>query len=384
MVAVVLTWAIIAGVAGTAIGFTLARSIAASRTAQTNAQVNIPTASPTPIASEAPITPVQPGSTSGSLNLAAIAAKLDPAIVDIDTVINGGQAAGTGMIVTSTGEILTNNHVVNGSTSINITIAGHTGTYTAHVIGVAPNDDVALLQIDGGITGLPTVQLADSSKAIVGDEVGAFGNALGQGGTPSATKGHIVALDQTITASTGGGHTENLQGLIQSDAEIAPGDSGGALVNSAGQVIGMITAGEAQGFRSSSTTIAYSIPTNAALAIVNKIRAGQASTGVIIGPVGYLGVQIRDLTPGIAAQLGLNQTSGALVAGVQAGSPAEAAGVTQYSVITAIEGTAITSSATLGDMLHQFKPGAKVKVDWIDSSGKAHSASMTLATGPNI
>jgi S1-C subfamily serine protease len=391
MVAIVLTWAIIAGVAGTAIGFTLARSINNGRLAQviTQTSPSTGTTNPSPLPSQAPITPVQPSAnpTTGLLNLDALAAKVDPAIVNIDTLIqtaNGsGAAAGTGLIVTSDGQILTNNHVVNGSTSINVTIAGHSGTYNAHVIGVAPNADVALLQVEG-ITGLPTVELADSSSVQVGDKVAAFGNALGKGGTPSATQGQVTALAQDITASTGGGRSEHLTNLIQSDAPIAPGDSGGALVNSAGQVIGMITAGEAQGFQSSSTNVAYSIPTNDALAAVNKIRAGQASDDIIIGPVGYLGVSIRDLTPELANQLGLNVTSGALVSGVQAGSPAEAAGITRLSVITSVEGTTVTSTDALGTALHKFKPGAKVKIGWTDQGGTSHTATATLTTGPNI
>jgi S1-C subfamily serine protease len=378
IVAMVVTWAIIAGVAGTAIGWTLARSINASRIAQTQTS---PVASPLP--SEAPITPVSPGSnsSSGTLNIDAITAKVSPAIVDISTVINGGSAAGTGMIVTSSGEVLTNNHVVNGSTSITVTIKGHSGHYTAHVIGVAPNSDVALIQIEG-ISGLPTVTLADASRVQVGDRVVAIGNALGQGDT--ATQGQVVALEQDITASTGGGRSEDLHGLIQSDAPISPGDSGGALVNSSAQVIGMITAGEAQGFRSSTTTVAYSIPTNDALDVVNKIRAGQSSAEIIIGPVGYLGVQIRDLNPQTAAQLGLTMTSGALVWGVQSGSPAADAGIARYSVITSVEGKTVTSADSLGEVLHQYKPGAKVKVGWIDQEGKSHTATVTLTTGPNI
>src|SRR5258708_1868526 len=158
------------------------------------------------------------------------------------------EAAGTGLILDSTGDVLTNNHVVAGSISIKVTIQGRTDSYTADVIGVDPKDDIAVIHIEN-VTGLPTVQLADSSKLHVGETVYAMGNALGQGGTPRVTAGGITALDQTITASEGGSNTETLSGMIQEDAQISPGDSGGALVNTAGQVVGISTAGEATRLR---------------------------------------------------------------------------------------------------------------------------------------
>ena len=369
---------------GIGIGLTVSRYLHTSHPAQT---ATLPRTSE-PSSSTAPIAAVTPSANlNGTINAAAIAAKVDPAIVDINTVVQGssgsGAAAGTGMIITSSGEVLTNNHVVDQSISISVTIAGHTGTYPAHVIGVSPTSDVALIQIEG-VSGLPTVTLADASSVKVGDPVVALGNALGQGGTPAVTQGQVTAVDQTITASEGNGRSETLSGMIQSDATISPGDSGGALLNSAGQVIGMITAGEAQGFRTTSSTIGYAITTNSALAVVNQIRSGQASATVIIGPVGYLGVSIRDLTPQLAAQLGLNTTSGALVWTVLAGSPAEQAGIARLSVITAVGGTAVSSSTTLGNAVHAYKPGASVAVTWVDQGGASHTKTLTLTTGPNI
>src|SRR6266851_5343512 len=226
---------ILAAGGGIGIGFTMSQYLRSTHATQNAA---LPKTSE-PSTSTAPISPVNPSpNQKGTLNAQAIAAKVDPAIVDINTVIQttsrNGAAAGTGMIITSSGEVLTNNHVVDGSTSISVTIAGHPGTYTAHVIGVSPTADVALIQIEG-VSGLPTVTFADSSSVKVGDPVVALGNALGQGGT------------------------------------------GGALVNSAGQVIGMITAGEAQGFRTTVSPIGYAVNTNSALSVVNEIRAGQAS-----------------------------------------------------------------------------------------------------------
>jgi S1-C subfamily serine protease len=375
---------ILAGAFGVGIGLTMARYLHSS------SQTPVASApqSSEPSSSTAPISAVTPSTNhNGTINAQAIAAKVDPALVDINTVVqtatSTGAASGTGMIITSSGEVLTNNHVVDQSISISVTIAGHAGSYKAHVIGVSPTADVALIQIEG-VSGLPTVTFADSSSVKVGDPVVALGNALGQGGTPALTQGQITAVDQTITASEGSGRSETLNGMIQSDAGISPGDSGGALVNSAGQVIGMITAGEAQGFRTTVSPIGYAVNTNSALTVVNEIRAGQASADVIIGPVGYIGVQIRDLNQQLAAQYGLNITSGPLVWAVQAGSPAEQAGMTRLSVITKIGSTSVDSSASLGNALHAYKPGANVAVTWIDQNGASHTKMLTLTTGPNV
>jgi S1-C subfamily serine protease len=340
------------------------------------------------LSSTAPIAAVsQPASalSGGSVQASTIAARVDPAVVDINTVFQSasgsGTAAGTGIILTSTGEVLTNNHVVEGATSITVQIAGRAGTYTASVVGVDPTADVAVIQING-VSGLPTATLADSSTLRAGETVVAIGNAGGAEGTPSVSEGAIVALDQSITA-TGGTTPEQLTGMIQSNASIAPGDSGGPLVNSAGQVVGMITAGQSMG-RNGATQVGFAIPTNNALAVVNQIRAGQASSQVILGQVGYLGVSVTDLTPAIAAQLGLNITTGALVVGVVTGSPADQAGMAQYGVITDVAGTAISSTADLGNVLHSYKPGDQVQVTWTDQAAASHTATITLTTGPAI
>jgi len=300
----------------------------------------------------------------------------------IETANGSGTAAGTGIILTSSGEVLTNNHVVSGSTSITVTIQGRSGTYAADVLGVDPTRDVALIQLEG-VSGLPTATLADSSTLQVGEPVVAFGNALGQGGAPSVSSGAVVALDQSLTASDGNS-SEQLTGMIQMNARIAPGDSGGPIVNSASQVVGMITAGQSTGRVSTGTTVGFAIPTNTALAVVNQIRSGQPSSEVILGQVGYIGVQVSDLTPTVAAQLGLSLTSGALVTGVVAGSPAQSAGIGRYAVITSAGGMTIDSSATLGTALHSHKPGDQVVVNWVDSAGSSHSASITLGAGPAI
>jgi len=335
---------------------------------------------------QGPIQTVNPAQGGGSANAATAAAKVSPAVVDVNTTIQTAsadvQAAGSGLILDSTGDVLTNNHVVDGSIRIRVTIQGRSGTYPATVVGVDPSDDLAVIHVDN-VSGLPTVKLANSSSLKVGDSVVAIGNALGLGGTPRVTEGFITALDQTITASENGSNSETLNGMIQSDAEISPGDSGGALVNAAGQVVGIITAGEATSFRTTTSSVAYAIPSNTAVRVANQILAGQAGGGVLIGPVGHLGVGVETLDPDTAAQLGLGVTSGALVRTVQAGSPAASAGITPNSVITAINSTAIDSAAALGNALQQFKPGDQVKVTWVTQS-TTRTATVTLINGPAV
>jgi S1-C subfamily serine protease len=348
--------AVVAAAAGVGIGWSLARIVTKQPVAQSTGQPLTPITQATPGASPA----------TGSNSAEKIAARVRPAIVDINTTLGNGQAAGTGMLISSTGEILTNNHVVTGSTSITVTVQGSSTDYTAHVIGVNVSQDVAVIQIDQSVSGLPTVKFADSSSVQVGDPVVALGNALGRGGAP-ATSGSVTAVDQTITASEGRADAETLSGLIQSDARIYEGDSGGALVNASGQVIGMITAGETQGFRSAASDVGYAISANTAIGVVNRIVAHDQSADLTYGQVGYLGVSVQDSASG-----------GALVVGVQSGSPAASAGITAGSVITAIDGTAVSSSDTLRNAIKSHRPGDSVAIRWTASGGAAHTATVTL------
>ena len=356
--------AVVAAAAGAGIGWTLARAVNGHQVAQSTAQP------------ETPIQQVTPGTGGSSSNAtsASIAAKVSPAIVDINTMV---AAAGTGMIVSSTGEILTNNHVVSGSTSITVTVQGRSQQYSAHLVGVDISEDIAVIQIDGNVSGLPTVTFANSSSLKVGDAVVALGNALGRGGAPHATSGQITGLDQTITASSGPSGSETLDGMIESDAVIYEGDSGGPLVNSSGQVVGMITAGQAQGFRSSASDVGYAIQSNTAVGVVNRIRAHEQASDLTYGQVGFLGVSVQTLDSTSARQLGLNVSSGALVSSVQSGSPAASAGIGRYSVITNVGGTSVTSSETLGTAIRAHQPGERVSVTWVDSSG-THTGTVTI------
>jgi S1-C subfamily serine protease len=348
--------AIVAAAAGAGIGFTLARSINSHQVGQATNQP------------ESPITQVTPGTgSSNGASAETAAARVIPAIVDINTTLGNGQAAGTGMLISPTGEILTNNHVVSGSTSITVNVQGRSQDYTAHVVGVDVSQDIAVIQIDQSVSGLPTVTFANSSSVQVGDTVFAIGNALGRGGTPPATSGHVTALDQTITASEGRQSSETLDGMIQSDALIYQGDSGGALVNTAGQVIGMITAGEAQGFRSAASDVGYAISSNTAVGVANRIRAHQQASDLTYGQVGYLGVSIQE-----------SATGAALVVGVQDGSPAASVGISVGSTINSVGGTTIDSADSLGTAIKSHRPGDRVSVTWTASNGARHDATVTL------
>jgi len=320
-----------------------------------------------------------------------IAAKVEPGIVDVNTVLGAGESvgqpigrgAGTGMILTASGEILTNNHVIQGATKIDISVPGHSGTFTATVLGADYVADVALLQIQG-ISRLSTVTLGDSTSVSTGQEVIAIGNALGKGGPPSVTEGTISDIGRSIAVSDDRGGTEHLTDMIQTSAPIQPGDSGGALVDSSGDVIGMITAGgQRVGIGVAPSSVGFAIPTSDALDIVNDIRAGNSSATLIIGQAGFLGVVVRPVDSATATRLGLSGTSGALVVGAIEGTPATKAGIKQGAVITAIDETAITSPETLGPALWAHRPGGQIRVTWVDQDG-THRVTVSLIAGPAV
>lgn len=313
-----------------------------------------------------------------TISAGSVSAKVDPALVDVNTTLSyqNAQAAGTGIVLTSTGEILTNNHVVQGATSISVTDIGNGRTYSASVVGYDVTADVAVLQLKGA-SGLTTAKIGNSSNVSVGDAVAALGNAGGVGGTPSYSAGSITALNQAITAADqGAGTSEQLAGLIQTNAQLAAGDSGGALVNSSGQVIGMNTAGSnGVNFQSTSGT-GFAIPINAAMSIANQIKSGHGSTSVHIGQTGFLGIEVASST------FSPSGSSGAVIAGVLNGSPAQTAGITAGDVITSVAGNTVTSSNDLTIALQQYHPGDKVSIGWTDQAGTPHTATVQLATGP--
>jgi S1-C subfamily serine protease len=335
---------------------------------------------------------------------ATIAKKVDPGLVDINTVLGyeTEEAAGTGMVLTPTGKVLTNNHVIEESTSISVTDLGNGRTYSATVLGYSRTNDVALIQLKGA-SGLQTVSLGNSSTVKVGEGVVGIGNAGGVGGTPSVAGGSVTALGQAITASDQGSlgtTTEHLTGLIQSDCDIQPGDSGGPLVDSSGKVVGMDTAAsEAQGYSiSAATGQGYSIPINNALSVVHEIEAGKTSTAVHIGGTAFLGVYVEPTsgstrssgsgfglstptaTPATTSQS--SASGGALVAGVIPGTPAKSSGIARGDVITSIGGHTVSSVNDVTKIVLGYHPNQSVKVTWTTTSGATQSATITLASGP--
>ena len=324
------------------------------------------------------------GVTSGSkvLTTSQIATQTDPGLGDINTTLGYQQAkaAGTGMVLTSSGEVLTNNHVINGATSITARDIGNGRTYQAKVVGYDHSHDVAVLQLQGA-SGLQTVTLGDSGSASSGQKVVALGNALGKGGTPAVATGHIASLGASITASDeGAGTSEQLTGLIHHNAGIQPGDSGGPLVNTAGQIIGINTAASQGTHFQGQQTQAFAIPINQATSIADQIEAGTSSATVHIGPTGLLGVQI--LSADSAAANGIQAGSGAVVAGVVSGTPAGGAGLTQGDVIVSVDGQSVSSPEQLQSALGQHHPGDSVTIGWQDQTGQTQSASVVLANGP--
>jgi S1-C subfamily serine protease len=335
---------------------------------------------------------------SGSLNATALAGKVDPGVVDIDSTLqyNQDNAEGTGMVISSSGLVLTNNHVIDEATSISVTEVTTGKSYPAKVVGFDSTDDVAVLQMEapggGTVSGLKTVNLGNSSKVQLGDAVLAIGNAQGKGGLPSTAEGIINATNRNITASDSGtGSTENLTNMLQTNAPIQEGDSGGPLVNSSAQVVGMDTAANSSGgFEGQSATTGFAIPINHAISLARQIISGNASATVHIGEAGFIGIGTCASNPG-------NGTGGASGAGTGSGSaapsvkgayvcqvyqstPAFSAGLQNGDVITAVNGTSITSANALSTYLFSKHPGDKLTITYTDQSGASHTTSLTLAS----
>jgi S1-C subfamily serine protease len=324
---------------------------------------------------------------SGPSDAASIAARVDPGLVDVNTTVDYGaaQAAGTGMVLTPGGEVLTNNHVIEGATTISVTDVGSGKTYSATVVGYSVTKDVAVLQLTGA-SGLQTVTAAGSA-ASSGEQVVGIGNAGGTGGTPSYAGGTVTATGQSITASDDLTDTsEHLTDMIKTNADIESGDSGGPLVNASGQVIGMDTAGsDTFQFASQSGGTGFAIPIGTATSIAAQITAGHASAAVHVGPTGFLGVEIEQASNGgFGSGYGSSApASGAQISGVVSGSPAAGSGLSAGDVITAVAGHAVSSQGTLQTvMVNDTRPGERVSVQYTGTSGQQQTASVVLASGP--
>ena len=326
------------------------------------------------------------------------------------------------MVISADGEILTNNHVISGSTKLRATIVGTNRTYTATVVGYDATNDVAVIKLQNA-SGLKTIPLGDSDSVKMGNPVVAMGNADGQGGARPVV-GTITGVNQTITASDEGSATgkETLHGMLQTDARIVPGDSGGPLVNAQGQVIGMDTAA-ATGTFGGQSNVGFAIPINRALGIAHQIESGKATGNIKIGLTGFLGVLVPGQNAAGAANphrqralqlqqnngqggfgnfggqqnlqgcLANNQNmgipskiapvdSGTLVDGVLCRTGAAEAGLASGDVIISVDGHAVTSPSELTSLTEQSHPGQKVSVTWVSPSGQKHTGTVVLGAHP--
>ena len=367
------------------------------------------------------------GAPGPSTGVPGVVSKVEPGLVIINTTLqyNNERAAGTGMVITSGGLVLTNNHVIEDSTGITVTVVSTGHNYQAKVVGYDVTGDIALIQMEGA-SGLHTIPIGNSATLKTGQPVIAMGNAEGQNMIVPAT-GTITGLNQTITASDQGGSvtSETLHGMIETNAAIVSGDSGGPLANTAGKVIGMDTAGNDVRFQAQSAA-GFAIPINTALAIAQEIHAGQASSTITVGYPPFMGIYIA---PGSAsspqgqaeqqaqgngfgnggfgggfgggfsnggsgcynndANLTVPSTiapvsSGTLILGVICGGPAAGAGISAGSVITAVNGQAIGSPDDLTSVVSKYHPGNTISVTWVNPSGQRTTSSIQLTSGPPL
>jgi S1-C subfamily serine protease len=416
--------------AGAATGVTLGLDRPAAPAGASAAALPGSGAVPSPAASAA-ASPAAGGGTGNAEQ--QVVNKVEPGLVVVNTTMqyNGEAGAGTGMVINPDGLVLTNNHVIEGSTKITATVAATGKTYPATVIGYDKTADIALIQLQGA-AGLRTVPVGNSATVKDGEQVVALGNAEGQG-TLIPAAGQITGTGTSITAADQGGTaaTETLHGMIATSAGIVPGDSGGPLSTAAGQVIGMDTAGDSvspaqPAAGQQQTATGFAIPIDTALAVARQIAAGHASSTVSVGYPPFIGI----FTPGGSQSSPLAQaqaqeqqngfgdgfggfggfngfgppaavpacytsntdltvpsaiapvSTGALVDGTVCGSPAATAGLAGGSVITAVNGTPVTSPDSLTAILARFRPGTTISVTWTSPLGKQATSSLHLTAGP--
>jgi S1-C subfamily serine protease len=275
------------------------------------------------------------------------------------------------MVVTPTGEVITNNHVINGATKITATDVGNGETYTARVLGYDYTHDIAVLQLEGA-SGLKTLSFGDPASLQVGQTITTIGNAGGVGGTPSAANGQVTALDQTITAGDElDGAQEQLSGLVELEGDVQPGDSGGPLVNASGEVLGVDTAASSSFQFESSGGHAFAIPIDVVETIASQIVDAKNSSAVHIGATGLLGIRTET-----------QNGEGALVESVLEGAPAASSGIAPGDLITALDGSGVNSATALTELMLQHHPGENVEVTWQTPGGAQQTATITLTTGP--
>jgi len=308
--------------------------------------------------------------TQSRLSASRATLERDTGIVDVDTVLQyqEARAAGTGMLLTSNGDILTNNHVIEGATSIEVTDVDTGQTFRASVLGMDVSADVAVLHIVGA-SGLRTVNLGTSSTLGVGSAVTALGNAGGVGGLPAVSHGVVIGEHLQITAGNSAGELpEHLTDMVETSATLVPGDSGGPLIDAHGTVVGMDTAA---GGNSSDSGANFAIPIDRAIEIAQRIESGSGTSTVHIGPTPFLGVEIDPSSHG-----------GAKVVGVLPGTPAWATPLSPGDYITSVGGIGVPSGASLTGALLTLRVGEGIEVAWKTPGGVVDSTHVVLMAGP--
>jgi S1-C subfamily serine protease len=297
---------------------------------------------------------------------------LTTGVVEVQTryALAGGSGAGTGMILTASGEVLTSNHVIRGATQIRIRVPDTGRTYRARVLGYSISADLALLKLTGAV-GLETVSLGNSSTVAVGDAVTAVGNEGGTGAF-AVKEGTITRRSVSITVGDGES-AARLRRVLETSADLRQGDSGGPLLDSAGRVVGVNAAAS---FSRSGDSDGYAIPINRARTITAQIRSGTTTATVHVGPTPFLGVSIASPAEGETSPRGV------LVAGVSPGSPASRAGIEPDDVIDSFNGNQVRTRSDLVTRLLRWRPGDRVRIGWLDAFGSRSSALVTLASGP--
>jgi serine protease Do len=313
-------------------------------------------------------------------NIGEILDRIEPAVVSISTQgfgqddffsVTPREGAGTGVILTPDGEVLTNAHVIADAAAIEVKLPTGDRTYRATLLGSDPAADVALIKLQG-VSNLPTATLGRSADVRVGDQVVAIGNALALPGGPTVTTGIVSALDRTI-----GSGRSRLEHLIQTDAAINPGNSGGPLVNVNAEVIGINTAVIQSSGQGEAQNIGFAIASDTIRPMLDELRqlGGRARVPA------YLGVSTITLNDSTRDRVGGVPGSGAYVTSVSPGTPAEAAGLRAGDVITNVGGQRVSSSDELGTAIREKKPGDSVEVRW-QRAGAERSATVTLAQTP--
>jgi S1-C subfamily serine protease len=285
---------------------------------------------------------------------------------------HGNRTEGTGIVLTRSGEILTNNHVIEGATSVRVTVPETGRTYDADILGYDMRVDAAVLQLRRahGLRLAPTLP----RKPRIGQEVLAVG---GSTGTVQYSVGHITGLRQSVTANDETGGSERLRGLIEFDAGVEPGDSGGPLFDLRGNVVGVDTAGLT---KTNFYDLArrdhqsYAIPIGDALAVAHRIDTGQSSPTLHVGATAFLGIELDPKAT----------RAGAVVAESVAGSPAARIGLGAGARITTVDGQTITGPERLVTVLLAKRPGDSIALVWRDRAGGTHSVSVKLEAGPAL